>query len=218
MKKNYLIGVSPRIKTLENGTRQLFDNQNYISALSMYGFNSIILTTNNPNFEAVLDLCDGFLITGGIDVHPKYYKEDFNGTQDVDDETDVIDETIIKYALKTKKPMLGICRGHQAINVFMGGSLIQDIGSSHQNVRHDIKTFKNDILPFDETININSFHHQVIKDLAPDLIEVGKSSEGYNECFVSYKYPIISCQWHPERLMDEETSKIIFTSFKKMFN
>lgn len=217
MERNLIIGVSPRLTTIQNGTVRLYDNKNYIEALNMYGFNSFIITTPNPNIESVLDLCDGFLITGGIDVHPKYYNEEINGSQDIDETTDEIDKIIIEYALKHKKPMLGICRGHQAINVFMGGSLIQDIGTIHQNVRHNIKTVKNDILPFDEIVNINSFHHQIIKDLAPDLIEVGKSEDGYNECFVSYKYPIISCQWHPERLMDEKSSQIIFTSFKNLF-
>ena len=164
MERNLIIGVSPRLTTIQNGTVRLYDNKNYIEALNMYGFNSFIITTPNPNIESVLDLCDGFLITGGIDVHPKYYNEEINGSQDIDETTDEIDKIIIEYALKHKKPMLGICRGHQAINVFMGGSLIQDIGTIHQNVRHNIKTVKNDILPFDEIVNINSFHHQIIKE------------------------------------------------------
>ncbi len=216
MNKNLLIGLSPRITTINN-TKKIFNNENYIDALKQWGFNSIIIATNNVNIDDVLDLCDGFLITGGIDIHPKYYNEEINGSHEIDEQMDLLDKTIIDYALKHKKPLLGICRGHQAINVFMGGSLIQDIGASHQNTRHDVTTIENNVLAFPKVININSFHHQVINVLADDLVSVATSLDGYNECFVSYKYPIIACQWHPERLMDEESSKIIFKSFKNLF-
>ena len=122
------------------------------SAMKSINFNTLMITGENPDFEAVLDLCDGFLVTGGIDVHPKWFNEEMNGTGEVNEKIDEIDKIVIDYALKTNKPMLGICRGHQVINVFMGGSLIQDIGQSHRNTRHLVKKKKNDVIDFDEEI------------------------------------------------------------------
>lgn len=215
MNKKIIIGVTPRI-LVEDGVTKYFVNDTYISAMKSINFNTLMITGENPDFEAVLDLCDGFLVTGGIDVHPKWFNEEMNGTGEVNEKIDEIDKIVIDYALKTNKPMLGICRGHQVINVFMGGSLIQDIGQSHRNTRHLVKTFKNDVINFDDEIEINSYHHQVCKNLAPGLIEVAKSPEGYNEAYVSTKYPIISVQWHPEKIPNEPVSKSIFDCFKKM--
>ena len=95
-------------------------------------------------------------------------------------------------------------------------SLIQDIGKHHQSTRHQVFTVKNDIIDFDDVIETNSYHHQVCKKLAPGLIEIGKSYDGFNEAYVSYEYPIIGVQWHPEKTLDEEPSKKIFNYFKNM--
>lgn len=216
MSKNILIGITPRFCT-EDGVFKYNVNQTYINAMNSIGFNSIMLTLDNPKFEDVLDLCDAFLVTGGIDMNPKWFNEEMNGTHEYDDRLDILDKQVIDYALKHKKPLLGICRGHQVINVFMGGTLIQDIGTAHKSVRHNVKTFKNDLIDFEPLMEVNSYHHQVCKDLAPDLIELAVSeNEGYNEAYYSKKYPILGIQWHPEKIPTEETSKKIFAAFKKM--
>ena len=215
MKKGIIIGATPRFIT-EDGILKYFINETYVQAMNSIGFNTIVLTLDNPNFEAVLDLCDGFLVTGGIDVHPKWFNEEMNGTGEVNERLDMIDKQVIDYAVKNKKPLLGICRGHQVINVFMGGSLIQDIGTSHRSTRHDIISFENDLLKFKKQFNANSYHHQVVKDLAPGLIEVARSHDNYNEAYVSYEYPIVSVQWHPEKTPNEDSSKLIFECFKNL--
>ena len=215
MKDKIIIGVTPRI-IVEDGIEKYFVNKNYIEALNSIGFTSTMLVCGTPNIENILDVCDGFLVTGGIDVHPRWFNEEMNGTGSTNEELDIIDKTVIDYAVKHKKPLLGICRGHQVINVFMGGSLIQDIGQHHRNTRHTINTIRNDLLDFDECIEINSYHHQVNKVLAPGLIEIAKSYDGYNEAYVSYEYPIIGVQWHPEKILNEEPSQKIFNCFKKL--
>lgn len=215
MKKNIIIGVTPRI-IVEDGVEKYFVNKSYIEAMNSIGFTTLMLVCGTPNLESVLELCDGFLVTGGIDVHPKYFNEEMNGTGTTNQELDDIDKAVVEYCVKNKKPMLGICRGHQTINVFMGGNLIQDIGSHHRNTRHTSKTFKNKVLSFDKEIETNSYHHQVCKDLAPGLIEVAKSYDDFNEAYVSYELPIIGVQWHPEKTLDEKPSLIIFNAFKKM--
>ena len=126
MKKTLkLIGVSPRLLT-EEGTEKEFVNRNYINQLLKYNCNVIMLTLNNPKLDEVLALCDGFLITGGADINPKFFGEENLGlSKEVIGDLDDIDKEIIDFAVKYKKPVLGICRGHQSLNVFLGGTLYQ---------------------------------------------------------------------------------------------
>ena len=215
MNKKVVIGVTPRI-IVEDGVEKYFVNKSYIEALNSIGFTSMMLVCGTPNIENVLDLCDGFLVTGGIDVHPRWFNEEMNGTGKTNEELDEIDKQVVDYAVKNKKPMLGICRGHQTINVFMGGTLIQDIGKHHQSTRHQVFTVKNDLIDFQDVIETNSYHHQVCKDLAPGWVEIGKSYDGFNEAYISYEYPIIGVQWHPEKTLDEEPSIKIFNYFKNI--
>ena len=118
----------------------------------------IVEEFTDETIQEVLDLCDGFLVTGGIDVHPKWFNEEMNGTGETNEELDAIDKAVIDYAVKNKKPMMGICRGHQVINVFMGGSLIQDIGSHHRSTRHKVYMNENDFCIRTLLIQVNYLH------------------------------------------------------------
>jgi len=214
-----IIGATPRI-LFEGTTKKQFINERYLSFLTARGFNVIMLTTKNPNIDEVLSLCDGFLITGGSDVEPSYYNEKNEGlSKDCDTDLDEIDKAVTLYAIKHKKPLLGICRGIQSINVFAGGSLHQDIGKNHSNVDRDhlIKTFKNDFIDFKkETINCNSYHHQAIKDLAPDFEIIAKNGD-IVEAIIHKHLPILGVQWHPEVTPNTDESKIVFECFKNLF-
>ncbi len=215
--KTPIIGITPRT-LIEGTTKKQFVNDSYVNALNSLGFTSIVLTLENQDYETILNLCDGFLITGGVDVDPKWFNEENNGTGEINPRLDIIDKVVIDYAVKTKKPMLGICRGHQVINVFMGGSLIQDIGSSHNKVRHFVKTFSNRLINFPKEMEINSYHHQVVNKLAKGLIPVATSYDDYNEAFIHEDLPIISCQWHPELIFQESPSQLVFNCFKQLVN
>lgn len=215
MKK--IIGVTPRI-IVEDKTSKQFVNDDYVNAMNNLGFIPILLPFDNDDIERVLDLCDGFLITGGPDIDPTYFNQECNGSKGCNPRLDKIDKMVVEYAYKTKKPMLGICRGHQSINVFLGGNLIQDIGQGHQSVRHIIETFPNRLLDFPKNMDVNSYHHQVLDKLAPGLIEIARSkNEGYNEAFIHENLPILSFQWHPEKSPNEDSSKLIFETFKSLF-
>ncbi len=217
MKKKLIIGVTPRLTTTENVSKQ-FVNENYIKAMNNYDFIPVVLPLYNDDIEAFLDKCDGFLITGGDDITPKYFNQENQGSEGCNEDLDILDKMVIEYACKTKKPMLGICRGHQAINVFLGGDLIQDIGQSHSHgVHHHVTTFENRLITFPKDMIVNSYHHQVLGRLADNLIEIARSDEGYNEAFIHSTLPIISFQWHPEKEPDVESSVNIFSTFKKMF-
>lgn len=215
-----LIGVSPRLLT-EDGTLKEFVNRNYIDALLKYNCNVIMLTLNNPKLEEVLDLCDGFLITGGADIDPKYFGEDNLGlSKEVNADLDIIDKEIVDYAVKTKKPLLGICRGHQSINVFLGGKLHQDIGNDHRGIinGHKVHSIPNGILNLPEDMIVNSYHHQAVKTAAPNMQVICYHEDGTAEAIIHDTLPIIGIQWHPERLPESIESKIIFDKFFEFLN
>ncbi len=217
IKKTKIIGLTPRV-CHEDGVKKQAVNETYVDAVCKMGFTPIMLTLNCPDYEAILSLCDGFVVTGGVDLDPKYFHQENKGSEVGDPAMDIVDKIVVEWAVKHKVPMLGICRGHQSINVFMGGDLIQDIGTSHKNTRHMVQTYPNRYFDFPKVMEINSYHHQVLDHLAEGLIPIATSNEGYNEAFIHESLPIISFQWHPEKVPGEESSKIIFNKFKELVN
>ncbi len=212
-----LIGLTPRV-SYEDGVKKQSVNETYVKAVCNMGFTPIMLTLDSPNYEVILSLCDGFVITGGVDIDPKYFNQENNGSKIGDPMMDIVDKVVVEWAVKHQKPMLGICRGHQSINVFMGGDLIQDIGKSHQSTRHIVNTYPNRYFDFPKQMEVNSYHHQVLDKLANGLIPIATSLEGYNEAFIHESLPIISFQWHPEKVPEETSSKMIFDKFKELVN
>ena len=215
-----LIGITPRILLEENVEKQ-FVNTRYVKPLIERNFNVIMLTLDNPNIEAVLNLCDGFVITGGFDIDPTFFNEVNEGlSKNCNIALDTLDKAIVEHAYQYQKPLLGICRGHQAINVFLGGSLHQDIGDSHRKIRfdHEVKTIKNRLLDFNNPIIVNSYHHQAVKDVAKDLEVIAWHLDGTVEALIHKNLPIIGLQWHPEMIADTKESKIIFDKFAELMN
>lgn len=218
-----LIGVSSRLLT-ENNVEKQFVNTRYLEPLIKRGLNTVMLTVCNADLEKVLMLCDGFLITGGTDIDPKFYNEKNEGlSKNVDSRIDELDRQIVLHAEKYKKPLLGICRGHQSINVFLGGSLYQDLGKlndTHKSIgnNHYIKVKENSFLDLMGMININSYHHQAIKDLALDLDVLGVHNDSTIEMIVHKTLPIFAVQWHPEINSESTVSKIIFDKFAALIN
>ncbi len=121
------------------------------------------------------------------------------------EEIDTLDFTIIKAFNNANKPILGICRGIQAINVCFGGSLYQDIPNHklQKEGRHNVKIEKNSFL-YDcyntEKMQVNSLHHQAVKKVAEGFKVVAKSEDGIVESIENEN--IIAVQWHPEYMMD----------------
>src|SRR5690606_36704450 len=143
--------------------------------------NVIMILTNNPYPEEILKMCDGFRITGGNDIEPSYFGEMNEGlSKKVIPSLDELDKLIVEHAAKTGKPLLGICRGHQAINVFLGASVHQDIGDEHEKVKvdHVATMLENKLLNLKEKINIHTHHHQTVNVLAPGLEVIGFHDDG----------------------------------------
>lgn len=168
--------------------------------VKMFNDNGIILVPITCEMEKdfILENSDGLFVPGGCDVDPKTYHEKLNGAKDCFDFIDDLDIFYITAFHKAHKPILGICRGIQIINVCFGGSLYQDI-AHHENVRHEIIINKDSFL-YDiyqkEQIEVNSYHHQIIKELGKGLRKVATSKEGYIEAIEGDR--IYAVQWHPE--------------------
>lgn len=177
-----------------------------------------------------IDQMDGFLFQGGVDMAPESYnekpldKDKWPG----DFVRDQYELKVMAYAMKKEKPILGICRGHQLLNVFFGGTLYQDLPTQvgdqvmhrhpeiYDNVNHEIKivpgTFMDKIHTNDPCRLVNSIHHQAIKDLGKDL-EVLATCPG-DEIIEAIHWTgaepgkVMGVQWHPEYFHNSTTPLI----------
>lgn len=210
---------------------------NYRKALEENGAAVVplFITDNNKILDKKLGEIDGVLLPGGDDVNPALYNEKPNRLLEVVDlPLDSMEYRIIKYCLANNKPILGICRGFQILNVYMKGSLYQDIPTQmkgEKKVSHR-KKFKGETLPcFHEItitkgsklyklletgrIKVNSLHHQGVKKLGKDLEAVAKTDDGLVEAFQGAgKVFILGTQFHPEKLRKTEP---IFNNIFKAF-
>ena len=217
-----LVCLTSRTMLDELGQEKQFVNTRYVKPLTERGLNTMMLTLDNPSPEEMFNLCDAFVVTGGVDLDPITYKDVNIGlSKDIHPSLDLIDSLVIKYAKTSKKPLLGICRGLQSINVFLGGTLYQDLtqlGLKHLNIagNHKVSTIENDVIKFESEIAVNSYHHQGIKKLATGLKVIGKQSDGIIEAVVHESLPIIAVQWHPEMRPNSPESKVIFDTFATM--
>lgn len=167
-----------------------------------------------PNSTNLLSLCDGFVLIGGDDINPKLYNQEVMGAVDIDDENDEWEITIIKHALNDKKPIMGICRGLQLLNVYFGGSLIQDY-PNHRGENHVVKLEK-PYWDFPEQTMVNTFHHQVIDRLADCFEVIYRANDGVIEMINHQELPIVAVQFHPEMQADSSVSLKLIEQFKKM--
>jgi len=201
----YKVGITVRI-TKEKTVMKQFVNSPYLEAIKKYKLIPIILPVEEESYQELIKLCDGFIIAGGADIDPKYYNEPITLSTGIEEKMDLLDKAVYEYAVKNKKPLFGICRGLQVINVFAGGSLHQDLGALnevHQDkpLGHTIKLEKNKLFEnFSASIaSVNSYHHQAIKDLAPDYLVDATSEDKIIEAISHKTLPIMAFQWHPEK-------------------
>ncbi len=230
--KKPIIGLTPQYDYERN---RIWIGPNYMDAVRAAGGIPIVLPllVDKAELSAAAAFCDGFLFTGGPDITPfRFGEETITGCGTVIPERDRMEEDLFTIAMETDKPVLGICRGIQILNVFLGGTLYQDIPSqlgpasqiAHSQVSgnavlsHSVSIVKDSllyrILPV-ESIHVNSFHHQAIKDLAPSLEIAGSSPDSLIEAiYMPDSRFFLGVQWHPEHLFrTEEEAYKIFEAF-----
>jgi putative glutamine amidotransferase len=167
-----------------------------------------------------LSQCSGLILTGGEDVYPGRYgqESDTSRCTEMNPARDSLDIALIEKALRLKMPVLGICRGHQILNVYFGGTLVidipVDIGKKvvHQcddylNCFHDVNVRTKTVLATItkcKTAVVTTNHHQAVLRLAPDLTANVYSDDRLVEG-IEWRNPdgksfLLGVQWHPERM------------------
>lgn len=195
------------------GKREIGKNENYYAAVE--ACNALAVTLASFDDMNRIEDVDGIIIPGGVDINPALYQEENIDCRDINEELDHLEMEVIKEAVRYKKPILGICRGHQILNVFFGGSLIQNVERCdlHEQVAGEDKVHtgivKKESFLYDvygeEQIQINSAHHQAVKKLGENLEAVQFSEDGIIEAFFHTQLPILGVQWHPERMCLKNT-------------
>ena len=179
----------------------------------------IPVITDMEALTAIVSGLDGLLMSGGGDINPLYIGEEpIPQLQDVDTFRDEFDLILLRLATNRQLPVMGICRGHQLINVAFGGSVYQDIHSQHEatlfkhsqtmpreQASHSVRITDTssrlfDLLKKEPDIFVNSFHHQAVKDIAPEFKETAVAPDGINEAMEHPEKEIFSVQWHPEAM------------------
>lgn len=193
---------------LDEAYKKIFDELNVL----------VIPIISENNLEEVATLCDALIIPGSaVGVDPKYYNDTpFPGKKYKYDEYK-LDKKVIDLFVKYNKPILGICGGLQTLNVYFGGDLNQNI-LNHKlcdGSMHKIKIFQNSFLKKvykQEMIEVNSYHRQAIRKLAPNFRITAVSEDGIIEAIEDGN--IIGVQYHPEKLNNIN----FFKAFIKLIN
>lgn len=203
----------------------------YSEAIIQAGGIPILLPSEGVGYiQTLRGTIDGLLLTGGGDVDPALFGEEpHQHLGNVTPERDLFEIVLVKAMLEVNKPILGICRGMQVINIAAGGSVYQDmyhqcefpvIQHSQQapvhHASHFIQLKKGSLLQkmMDKNqLKVNSFHHQAVKDVPFPFVVSAHSSDGIIEAIESSSDSfVVGVQWHPETLKDASSLKL-FTEF-----
>jgi len=177
---------------------------NYTIAMMMLGAQPVVVWD-----EWNVDEFDGLLLPGGVDVHPGRYGQENIACGTIDEALDGIQFDITDAFVKAGKPVLGICRGHQLLNVYFGGTLIQDLENADHHKWtpegdrvHDTTADEGSFLAglYGTAFPVNSAHHQAVDAIGEGLKAIQYSDDGIIEAMHHKTLPVISVQWHPERM------------------
>lgn len=186
----------------------------YIDAIESCGAMVSIITYGSLSRERYLDTCDSFIFAWGNDIDPTLYHQDIHGARDIFAGVDAWIYDFMKEIIKIQKPIFGICKGMQMINVVFAGTLCQHLEDSdfHLDALHRSHTvdtvsivyswFLSEI--FDKKIAINSIHHQWVDILWDGLRVIARSDhDNIVEAIEHTSLPIYWVQWHPEELIEQ---------------
>ena len=178
---------------------------NYCSAVERLGGIAVASYAPQPDLS-----CDGLLLCGGGDIDPARYGQANQGSQPPDPVRDQAELELFHAFLQAGKPIFGICRGMQLINVALGGTLVQDLpplvrpfhGGSEADCVHPIRAAEGSLLHrlYGCVFPVNSSHHQAVDHLGAGLIATAWGEAGFVEGLEHPSLPIFAVQFHPERM------------------
>lgn len=234
-----LIGITCSRRVVEGwapdspGDRIDYTFEEYSKAIRHCGGSPVLIpiAQSRETLQTIVNRIAGLLLSGGPDIHPKFYGEpSLPELGEVDEDLDRMELEIAKMAFKEDLPILAICRGIQVLNVSRGGTLYQDIPTRVRNsinhlqtvdktipthtVRIEGKTLLHGMMRTRE-IWVNGKHHQAIKNLAPDFVVSARANDGIIEAI---EHPssrfVIGVQWHPEGMWQNDIrSRKLFSAF-----
>lgn len=239
MSKRPIIGVTTQTLQSIDGIpaglpQSVVMNERYYVAVALVGAAPILipLLDDEPDaLRAVYEACDGILIPGGVDIDPQHFGEEpHEKLGRIDPSRDRTEMQLARWAVEDRKPLLGLCRGLQVLNVALGGTLWQDIEDQYPDaIKHDYfptHGFERDHLAHEvslthgsrlrhlvelDRIPVNSMHHQGIRTLAPALAVSATAPDGLIEAAeLPGDHFCIGVQWHPEvfELTDPHTRHV----------
>ncbi|HLR64805.1 MAG TPA: gamma-glutamyl-gamma-aminobutyrate hydrolase family protein [Pseudogracilibacillus sp.] len=230
--KKPIIGVTPSIQSDE---KNYFINRDNAKVIEEMGGIPYILPHSQceDNILQIAEMIDGLYLTGGNDIDPTFFGEEPHpklGT--INPTRDFFEDELIQQILQLNKPLLGVCRGAQILNISLGGTMYQDIYAQmnrdliqhSQNApvahgSHFVKVTPDSLLHRiveTDSLRVNSRHHQANKTAGKGLIFSGMANDGVIEAVESTEHHfVLGLQWHPENLAMAgcEQSKKIFTAF-----
>lgn len=203
------------------GPLRFCQNQTYVQAVARAGGAPLLIPdiTDQVLLRSLYDACQGLLLPGGGDIDPARFGEQLHPKcGQISPDRDEVEVTLTRWAIRDGKPLLGICRGIQVLNVALDGSLHQDIADQVPGAgRHDwFPGHPRDRLSHvaqitpgtrlakllgEVSLEVNSLHHQAVKKVAPQLTVAGRASDGVIEALEMADHPFaFAVQWHPEEL------------------
>lgn len=227
--KKPMIGLMPLV---DEGKESYWMLPGYMKGIEERGGIPVMLPLTNDEaaLKQMTDAFDGFLFTGGHDISPELYGEPILPVCDTRCEArDQMEQILFREILKADKPMLGICRGFQLMNVLLGGTLYQDLPSQHpsrichrQKAPYDVPAHCVDIC--EDTplytlleigrFSVNSYHHQAVKTLSDKVKAMAVSEDGLTEAlYMPDRAFVWGVQWHPEFALKDGASRKIFDAF-----
>jgi putative glutamine amidotransferase len=213
-------------------------NHRYYTALALVGAAPVmvpLLVSDVAALRGIYDALDGVFIAGGVDIDPSSYHEPraaLCGRTDLD--RDGVEILFAQWARADGKPLFGVCRGLQIINVAAGGSLYQDCAEFREgSIKHDYfptaghaRDFRAHAISVAEgsrlheafgstEVEVNSMHHQGLKQIADGLVTTATAPDGLVEALeASGDAFVVGVQWHPEMLIDHDAgTRRLFEAF-----
>lgn len=237
--KRPIIGISGSVKLINEGVFQghkiSYMMNNYVESVERAGGIPYIIpiAQNDEIIKSQVENIDALILSGGSDVNPLLFGEEpIEKLDDILQDRDIFDIKLLKFAMELGKPILGICRGEQLINMVNEGTVYQDLSlhkehsvkhcqnGSPTSATHTVQIIKDSILHeiLGEKALVNSFHHQAVKEVAKGFKVVAVSKDNVVEAIEKEGEDfVLGIQWHPEMMSDkhQEMQKIFDTLVQK---